>query len=352
MLYFNFKKISLNDDPAKNKNDIPDNIIELTRNMKKDALAWAWNLGILNKNNKWTHDYIKAIHSYVVYYTYDDGIHDYFPNPLAEIGGWSEPPEPGVYRDCNLYLFYNSVPGKKVLVNMEKYINWLNQKEKAKAIDPELFCAEAYIRLGRIHPFPDGNGRTIRMFLNLILVRNDRPALKIDKFVSGRDYQLSREDINRFAEHIMNQYRFEKGEKTELKNIMLDSFTNLVKEIKKPKNIKIDCAGVEDSVISARTISKLKYYSQIIVEFIAKYCLAHIEQPIIKIFLRKDADSGQFDLIIRHNGTVLPKKINTDGVIERYVNAVKYWVEKNNGEFVLQKRAGKYLETRIRYNDE
>lgn len=58
---------------------------------------------------------------------------------------------------------------------MEEFIVWL------KEIDdhPVLVAIEAHYRLVSIHPFTDGNGRTARLLLNLILLQNNYPPMII-----------------------------------------------------------------------------------------------------------------------------------------------------------------------------
>ena len=53
---------------------------------------------------------------------------------------------------------------------MENFIRWLNA-ETAKAMPPPCYAAEAHYRLVSIHPFRDGNGRTARLLMNLLLLR-------------------------------------------------------------------------------------------------------------------------------------------------------------------------------------
>jgi Fic family protein len=61
---------------------------------------------------------------------------------------------------------------------MNEFINWL---KKNKDLHPVEFAAEAHYRLVTIHPFIDGNGRTARLLMNLILIMNDYPEAIIKK---------------------------------------------------------------------------------------------------------------------------------------------------------------------------
>ncbi len=56
---------------------------------------------------------------------------------------------------------------------MEDLINWYN--ENKNRLHPVELSAEMHERLVSIHPFIDGNGRTSRLLMNLILLQNGYP---------------------------------------------------------------------------------------------------------------------------------------------------------------------------------
>jgi Fic family protein len=58
---------------------------------------------------------------------------------------------------------------KKVYNLMEEFALWFEDSKKNK-IHPIQFAAEAHYKLVTIHPFTDGNGRTARLLMNLILM--------------------------------------------------------------------------------------------------------------------------------------------------------------------------------------
>lgn len=53
---------------------------------------------------------------------------------------------------------------------MEDYGRWLTSE--SQGLHPVVRAAEAHERLVTIHPFIDGNGRTARLAMNLILLAN------------------------------------------------------------------------------------------------------------------------------------------------------------------------------------
>jgi Fic family protein len=63
----------------------------------------------------------------------------------------------------------------KVPSLMEDFLQWLTARN---ALHPVAFAGEAHYRLVTIHPFVDGNGRTARLLMNLLLlVRGYPPAI-------------------------------------------------------------------------------------------------------------------------------------------------------------------------------
>lgn len=63
----------------------------------------------------------------------------------------------------------------KVPVLMEEFAQWLENPE----LHPVDLAAEAHYRLVTIHPFVDGNGRTARLLMNLLLLKNGYPPALI-----------------------------------------------------------------------------------------------------------------------------------------------------------------------------
>ncbi len=61
---------------------------------------------------------------------------------------------------------------------MEGFAEWLHS-ETAKRLHPVEYAAEAHYRLASVHPFRDGNGRTARLLMNLLLIRRGYPVAVI-----------------------------------------------------------------------------------------------------------------------------------------------------------------------------
>ncbi len=81
----------------------------------------------------------------------------------------------GRYRDVPVRIAGSTVvlPNpRKVPDLMEAFGQWLGEKS---SLHPVAVAAEAHFRLVTIHPFVDGNGRTARLLMNLMLMRHGYP---------------------------------------------------------------------------------------------------------------------------------------------------------------------------------
>jgi Fic family protein len=65
---------------------------------------------------------------------------------------------------------------------MSEFVTWLNSDQVA-AQHPIQFAAEAHLRFVSIHPFRDGNGRTGRLLMNLLLLRTGYPIVVVSNQV-------------------------------------------------------------------------------------------------------------------------------------------------------------------------
>lgn len=94
----------------------------------------------------------------------------------------------GSLRKHNVRVFganFKTTDARYLHTDMNLLIKWY-QKNK-KTLHPLILAAIFHEKFERIHPFYDGNGRTGRMLINLILLRNNLPPLII-KNKTRKDY--------------------------------------------------------------------------------------------------------------------------------------------------------------------
>jgi Fic family protein len=86
-----------------------------------------------------------------------------------------DPKNAGKYRDVPVYVNlrdgtrYTFCDPLKIADEMDIFFDWLFLSKKEH---PVIIAAEAHTRLVSVHPFIDGNGRTARLIMNLILIQN------------------------------------------------------------------------------------------------------------------------------------------------------------------------------------
>lgn len=102
--------------------------------------------------------------------------------------GHVDPTEGGVLRETQVYVGSHIPPGPNELrLLMDRFESWLNS-EYALSLHPVRYGALAHYKLVHIHPFSDGNGRTSRLLMNLILMRAGYPPIIIQKHQRHKYY--------------------------------------------------------------------------------------------------------------------------------------------------------------------
>ncbi|MBD2580565.1 Fic family protein [Oscillatoria sp. FACHB-1406] len=99
------------------------------------------------------------------------------------------PEEAGSYRTLDVMAAgtnYRYPPHYLLSQLMGDFASWLNS-EAALSLHPVEYASLAHYRFVSIHPFRDGNGRTARLLMNLLLIRAGYPIVVIDNQVRN-DY--------------------------------------------------------------------------------------------------------------------------------------------------------------------
>ncbi|MEB3252468.1 MAG: Fic family protein [Cyanobacteriota bacterium] len=110
------------------------------------------------------------------------------------------PEEAGSYRRLDVMAAgtnYRYPPHYLLSQLMHDVVTWLNS-EAALGLHPIEYATIAHYRFVSIHPFRDGNGRTGRLLMNLLLIRAGYPIVVIDN-------QIRNDYINALAYGQQNQ---------------------------------------------------------------------------------------------------------------------------------------------------
>lgn len=96
----------------------------------------------------------------------------------------------------------------KIPVLMREYGAWLEKAEPAPATS-----FDAHFRLVAIHPFADGNGRTARLLMNLLLLRGGYPPVSVrpedrKTYLDALEHASLREDIAPFQRFLFQRLDF------------------------------------------------------------------------------------------------------------------------------------------------
>ena len=100
-----------------------------------------------------------------------------------------EPKNAGIYRTQAVMISGSShIPPAHFVVpeKMGDCLRWFNQQVQNQTLHPVLLAAEMHERVVSIHPFIDGNGRTSRLVMNLLLMQYGYPIANISGSMESR----------------------------------------------------------------------------------------------------------------------------------------------------------------------
>lgn len=136
----------------------------------QEAIHYLFDLVDSKKRTELTHSLIRTLHQLIVQDTEKSIAGKYRTTDVAILGSTHSP-----------------TPGYRVRTEMDQFILWVKRNERK--MHPVLFAAEAHHRLVHSHPFEDGNGRTGRLLMNLLLMRSGYPMTIILKPDRKKYYQ-------------------------------------------------------------------------------------------------------------------------------------------------------------------
>lgn len=126
---------------------------------------------------------------------------------------------------------------------IDDFFEWLNSKD-AKEVHPILLAGAAHYVLVTIHPFVEGNGRSVRAFANLVLMREN---YDIKKLFSLEEYFDN--DLAAYYEAFSNVDKLSKNIAVRDLTVWLEYFTRVV---------AVELTKVKDRVRKISIDSKLR----------------------------------------------------------------------------------------------
>ncbi len=156
---------------------ISEKSIQDTMEVKNLGIAFDFFYELAQEDTSITENYLKQIHQLVVGNDPYLNAGHYRNVGVIITGSAHTPPEPF-----------------EIGFKMEELMNWLNENYDQE--NPVVLAAVAHHELAKIHPFADGNGRTARLLLNLVLMKKGYPICSIKRTERPRYYEAMSEADN------------------------------------------------------------------------------------------------------------------------------------------------------------
>lgn len=153
-----------------------------------EAIDYVKDLAANTKRVDLTRQDVMNIHKLILQKIDDENAGKYRAIPVAIAGSDVELPDP-----------------LKVSELMEEFFAWLKSKSN---VHPVIIAADAHYKLVRVHPFVDGNGRTARLLMNLLLMQANYPVTVIgndkrEDYINALEKAHRTNDLNDFYSLVM-----------------------------------------------------------------------------------------------------------------------------------------------------
>ena len=104
---------------------------------------------------------------------------------------------------------FDSAPYFRIEKEMQELINWYKENKK---VNPFILSTMFHHKFEKIHPFADGNGRTGRLIMNYILIKNNYPPIIItkknrDKYLEALESADKLEDYSKLIQFLLEEYK-------------------------------------------------------------------------------------------------------------------------------------------------
>ncbi len=138
--------------------------------------AMDWIFDIVKKEDKITEYFIRSLNEMLLGSEpiYKDAINSEGQKTQRIIEGGKYKRQPNHVLTKTGETFYFASP-EETPAKMYDLMDWYETEKLNQERNPIILAAEFHYKFIRIHPFDDGNGRTARLLMNLILMRFDFP---------------------------------------------------------------------------------------------------------------------------------------------------------------------------------
>ncbi len=141
--------------------------------------AIKWVLDIVKEERPLSENFIRELHKLILKepYKVDAITPDGEPTKkTVHIGEYKKTPNHVKTETGEIFRF--ATP-EETPIMMAELIDWYRKKEENPETNPILLAAKFHYYFIRIHPFDDGNGRTVRILMNFILLKHGYPPVVI-----------------------------------------------------------------------------------------------------------------------------------------------------------------------------
>ena len=141
--------------------------------------AIKWVIEIVKQERPLTENFIRELHYLILKEPYEvDAITPEGQPTKKRVNIGNYKTTPNHVKTITGEIFRFATP-EETPAMMNDLINWYRAKVEEKDINPILIATEFHYKFIRIHPFDDGNGRTARILMNLILMQFGYPPVII-----------------------------------------------------------------------------------------------------------------------------------------------------------------------------
>ncbi|PPL02277.1 Fic family protein [Parapedobacter indicus] len=142
-----------------------------------EAIKWVEDL--VKRDHPLTENFIRELHTLLLKSPYEVKAITPDGQPTTRriaVGQYKTAPNHVKTKTGEIFRF--ATP-EETPAKMHDLIQWYRKKNEELDVNPILLAAEFHYRFIRIHPFDDGNGRTVRILMNFILMKFNYPPVII-----------------------------------------------------------------------------------------------------------------------------------------------------------------------------